>query len=78
MFGMNFYLQLTFVHDDAKKPIATILFAFQSRFENNYGFVNASAMMMDGTNCHLIYVFSKKIYCWINKWGFERVLNEIR
>ena len=48
--GLNvwneFLFALTFVHDDAKKPIATILFAFQSRFENNWGLVNASAVMM--------------------------------
>ena len=42
----EFLFALTFIQDESSKPIATILFAFQSRFENNWGLVNASAVMM--------------------------------
>ena len=42
----EFLFALTFIQDESSKPIATILFAFQSRFENDWGLVNASAVMM--------------------------------
>ena len=41
----EFLFALTFIQDESSKPIATILFAFQSRFENDWGLVNASAVM---------------------------------
>lgn len=62
--GLNvwneFLFALTFVHDDAKKPIATILFAFQSRFENNWGLVNASAVMMMAPIVILFMFFQRR------------------
>ena len=42
----EFLFALTFITDQNFKPIATILFSFQSRFENNYALVSASAIMM--------------------------------
>ena len=69
----EFLFALTFMQDESNKPMATILFAFQSRFENNWGLVSASAVMMAAPIAHFIYVFSKKIYCWINQWSNERL-----
>ena len=56
----EFLFALTFVHDDTKKPIATILFAFQSRFENNWGLVNASAVMMMAPIVILFMFFQRR------------------
>ena len=56
----EFLFALTFVHDDSKKPIATILFAFQSRFENNWGLVNASAVMMMAPIVILFMFFQRR------------------
>ena len=56
----EFLFALTFVHDDTKKPIATILFAFQSRFENNWGLVNASAVMMMAPIVVLFMFFQRR------------------
>ena len=38
-----------------------------------------SNMKSENELINFFYVFSKKIYCWINKWSFERLDNyEIR
>ena len=48
------------MQDDTKKPMATILFAFQSRFENNFGLVSASAVMMAAPVVILFLFFQKR------------------
>ena len=56
----EFLFALTFMQDDEKKPMATILFAFQSRFENNWGLVSASAVMMAAPVVILFLLFQKR------------------
>jgi ABC-type glycerol-3-phosphate transport system permease component len=56
----EFLFALTFMQDESKKPISTILFAFQSRFENNWGLVSASAVMMVAPVAILFMFFQKK------------------
>ena len=56
----EFLFALTFIQDESSKPIATILFAFQSRFENDWGLVNASAVMMLATVVILFMFFQKR------------------
>ena len=45
---------------ESKNSISTILFAFQSRFENNWGLVSASAVMMVAPVAILFMFFQKK------------------
>ena len=56
----EFLFALTFIQDESSKPIATILFAFQSRFENDWGLVNASAVMMLAPVVILFMFFQKR------------------
>ena len=56
----EFLFALTFIQDESSKPIATILFAFQSRFENDWGLVNASAVMMLAQVVILFMFFQKR------------------
>ena len=56
----EFLFALTFIQDESAKPISTILFAFQSRFENNWGLVSASAVMMVAPVATLFMFFQKK------------------
>ena len=56
----EFLFALTFMQDESKKPIATILFAFQSRFENDWGLVRASAVMMVAPVAILFMLFQRK------------------
>ena len=56
----EFLFALTFMQDEASKPIATILFAFQSRFENDWGLVSASAVMMVAPIAILFMLFQRK------------------
>jgi|TARA_B110000438_G_scaffold48249_1_gene48601 raffinose/stachyose/melibiose transport system permease protein len=56
----EFLFALTFIQDESSKPIATILFAFQSRFENDWGLVNASAVMMLAPVVVLFMFFQKR------------------
>ena len=56
----EFLFALTFMQDEASKPIATILFAFQSRFENDWGLVSASAFMMVAPVAILFMLFQRK------------------
>ena len=56
----EFLFALTFIEDESSKPIATILFAFQSRFENDWGLVNASAVMMLAPVVVLFMFFQKR------------------
>jgi len=56
----EFLFALTFIQDESSKSIATILFAFQSRFENDWGLVNASAVMMLAPVVILFMFFQKR------------------
>ena len=56
----EFLFALTFIQDESSKPIATILFAFQRRFENDWGLVNASAVMMLAPVVVLFMFFQKR------------------
>ena len=56
----EFLFALTFIQDESSKPIATIIFAFQSRFENDWGLVNASAVMMLAQVVILFMFFQKR------------------
>ena len=56
----EFLFALTFMQDESSKPIATILFAFQSRFENDWGLVSASAVMMVAPIAILFMLFQRK------------------
>ena len=61
----EFLFALTFMQDEASKPIATILFAFQSRFENNWGLVSASAVMMVAPIAILFMLFQRQFIAGI-------------
>ena len=56
----EFLFALTFIQDQSSKPISTILFAFQSRFENDWGLVSASAVMMVAPIAILFMFFQKR------------------
>ncbi|MDC0195173.1 carbohydrate ABC transporter permease [Alphaproteobacteria bacterium] len=56
----EFLFALTFMQDESNKPMATILFAFQSRFENDWGLVSASAVMMAAPIAILFMFFQKR------------------
>ena len=67
----EFLFALTFITDQNFKPIATILFSFQSRFENNYALVSASAIMMVAPIAILFMIFQRRIISGLTSGGLK-------
>ena len=67
----EFLFALTFITDQNFKPIATILFSFQSRFENNYALVSASAIMMVAPIAVLFMIFQRRFISGLTSGGLK-------
>ena len=67
----EFLFALTFITDQNFKPIATILFSFQSRFENNYALVSASAIMMVAPIAILFMIFQRRFISGLTSGGLK-------
>ena len=67
----EFLFALTFITDQNFKPIATILFSFQSRFENNYALVSASAIMMVAPIAILFMIFQRMFISGLTSGGLK-------
>lgn len=67
----EFLFALTFITDQDFKPIATILFSFQSRFENNYALVSASAIMMVAPIAILFMIFQRRFISGLTSGGLK-------
>ena len=67
----GFLFALTFITDQNFKPIATILFSFQSRFENNYALVSASAIMMVAPIAILFMIFQRRFISGLTSGGLK-------
>ena len=51
--------------------MATILFAFQSRFENNWGLVSAAAIMMVAPIIILFMFFQRRFIAGLTSGGLK-------
>ena len=67
----EFLFALTFITDQNFKPIATILFSCQSRFENNYALVSASAIMMVAPIAILFMIFQRRFISGLTSGGLK-------
>ena len=67
----EFLFALTFMQDENSKPISTILFAFQTRFENNWGLVSASAVMMVAPVAILFMIFQRRFIAGLTSGGLK-------
>ena len=67
----EFLFALTFMQTEAYKPISTILFAFQSRFENDYSLVSAASIMMAAPIAILFMFFQRKFIAGLTGGGLK-------
>jgi raffinose/stachyose/melibiose transport system permease protein len=67
----EFLFALTFMQTEAYKPISTILFAFQSRFENDYSLVSAASIMMAAPIAILFMLFQRKFIAGLTGGGLK-------
>jgi len=67
----EFLFALTFMQTEAYKPISTILFAFQSRFENDYSLVSAASIMMAAPIAILFMFFQRKFIAGLKGGGLK-------
>ena len=67
----EFLFALTFIQTEAYKPISTILFAFQSRFENDYSLVSAASIMMAAPIAILFMLFQRKFIAGLTGGGLK-------
>ena len=67
----EFLFALTFIQTEAYKPISTILFAFQSRFENDYSLVSAASIMMAAPIAILFMFFQRKFIAGLTGGGLK-------
>jgi len=67
----EFLFALTFMQDEDSKPIATILFAFSTRLENNWGLVSASAVMMVAPVAILFMIFQRRFIAGLTSGGLK-------
>ena len=67
----EFLFALTFMQTEAYKPISTILFAFQSRFENDYSLVSAASIMMAAPIAILFMFFQRKFIAGLTCGGLK-------
>ena len=67
----EFLFALTFMQDENSKPISTILFAFSTRFENNWGLVSASAVMMVAPVAILFMIFQRRFIAGLTSGGLK-------
>ncbi len=56
----EFLFAITFIITDDYKPISSILFAFQSRFANDYGAVSAASILMAAPIAILFMFFQRR------------------
>ena len=56
----EFLFAVTFIITDDYKPISSILFAFQSRFANDYGLVSAASILMAAPIAILFMFFQRR------------------
>lgn len=67
----EFLFALTFISDEGFKPIATMLFAFQWRFENNFALQSASAIMMVAPIAILFMIFQRRFISGLTSGGLK-------
>ena len=67
----EFLFALTFISEEGFKPMATILFAFQWRFENNYALQSASAIMMVAPVAVLFILFQRRFISGLTSGGLK-------
>jgi raffinose/stachyose/melibiose transport system permease protein len=67
----EFLFALTFISEEGFKPMATILFAFQWRFENNYALQSASAIMMVAPVAILFMLFQRRFISGLTSGGLK-------
>ena len=67
----EFLFALTFITDPNFKPMATILFSFQARFENNYALQSAAAMMMVAPIAILFMLFQRRFISGLTSGGLK-------
>jgi len=67
----EFLFALTFMQTEAYKPISTILFAFQSRFENDYSLVSAASIMVAAPIAILFMFFQRKFIAGLTGGGLK-------
>ena len=67
----EFLFALTFMQTEVYKPISTILFAFQSRFENDYSLVSAASIMMAAPIAILFMFFQRKFIAGLTGGGLK-------
>ena len=73
----EFLFALTFISEEGFKPMATILFAFQWRFENNYALQSASAIMMVAPVAILFMLFQRRFISGLTSGGLKLSLIHI-
>ena len=67
----EFLFALTFITDPNFKPMATILFSFQARFENNYALQSAAAIMMVAPIAVLFMLFQRRFISGLTSGGLK-------
>ena len=67
----EFLFALTFITDPNFKPMATILFSFQARFENNYALQSAAAIMMVAPIAILFMLFQRRFISGLTSGGLK-------
>ena len=67
----EFLFALTFIQDPNFKPMATILFSFQARFENNYALQSAAAIMMVAPVAILFMLFQRRFISGLTSGGLK-------
>ena len=67
----EFLFALTFIQDPNFKPMATILFSFQARFENNYALQSAAAIMMVAPVAILFMLFQRRFIPGLTSGGLK-------
>ena len=68
---MSFYLHLLLSKIQNFKPMATILFSFQARFENNYALQSAAAIMMVAPVAILFMLFQRRFISGLTSGGLK-------
>ena len=68
----EFLFAVTFIYDDSIKPIATILYSFQSVYRNEYTLVSAAAVMMALPMAILFILFQRSFISGLTSGGLKQ------
>ncbi len=67
----EFLFAMTFLHEDQMKPLASILFAFQSRFSNNWALTSAASVMMAAPIIILFLIFQRRFIAGLTQGSIK-------